>query len=89
VQVLPFSVGQFNPITKGGVFDGRDAEVVDVVNKKVAERCEAMFDEHRCSKPKGHWGKHFCTDDCVSVGWTDAGKARVLRERAEAQQKKR
>ncbi len=53
--------------------------------KKVseAERCVEMFGEHRCSLKQGHFGKHKCFDDC-SVCWTDAGKARVLLERAEA-----
>ena len=51
---------------------------------KSTERCTETFDAHRCSKLLGHHGKHLCLDDCW-VGWTDAGKARVLAERATAQ----
>lgn len=52
--------------------------------KKVseAERCDQEFDRARCSKRKGHFGKHLSLDDGW-IGWTDQGKARVLRERAE------
>jgi hypothetical protein len=55
--------------------------------KKVleAERCTETFDGHRCNLRQGHWGKHHCTDDFVSVAWTDAGKKRVLQERAGAE----
>ena len=56
------------------------------IAKTDAERCSEMFDEYRCSLISGHRTKHGCFDDCA-VTWTDAGKARVLRERAEAKEK--
>ena len=56
------------------------------IAKTEAERCTEMFDEHQCSLKQGHFGKHKCFDNC-SVGWTPQGKARVLKERAEAASK--
>jgi hypothetical protein len=63
--------------------------------KKVneSERCTETFELEeegrvvRCSKKQGHFGKHISSDDCWQ-GWTDQGKQRVLRERAERQQTK-
>lgn len=57
------------------------------MRRKEAEVCGARFDEHTCQLPKGHkWagGKHHDSgvDHEKSVSWTDAGKERVLRERA-------
>lgn len=53
------------------------------------ERCIETFDDKdgvfRCSKKQGHFGKHHCVDNLVSVAWTDAGKRRVLQERAAKQ----
>lgn len=56
------------------------------IAKTEAERCVESFDEHRCSLKQGHRTKHHCFDLC-SVAWTDGGKERVLRERAEAASK--
>lgn len=51
------------------------------------EKCGDEFDGSLCLKEKEHHGKHI--DGVGSkngpLSWTDAGKARVLAERAEAQ----
>jgi len=54
---------------------------------KVDERCTETFELReghilRCSKKATHRDKHLSLDDGW-VAWTDQGKERVLRERAE------
>ena len=49
------------------------------------EKCGAQFDTETCIRKKGHSGKHLDTgSDLVPkfCTWTDAGVARVLKERA-------
>jgi hypothetical protein len=52
---------------------------------KTRERCGEVFDDAVCKKSKGHFGKHEAGEESGWVCWTDAGKARVLAERAQAQ----
>jgi hypothetical protein len=59
------------------------------IAKQDDQRCEDTFDKlgavRRCSRLRGHQGKHLCLDDCW-IGWTDAGKAAELEERLKAAQ---
>lgn len=52
---------------------------------KLVEKCLEQFDDNACQLTKGHYGKHRDNRD-RSVSWTDAGKARVLAERASEKQ---
>jgi hypothetical protein len=46
------------------------------------EKCGETFDDAVCKRPKGHFGKHEAGEESGWVQWTDAGKARILAERA-------
>jgi hypothetical protein len=50
---------------------------------KTRELCGSTFDERVCTKPKGHHGKHEDDREGHWQMWTEAGKARVEKERAE------
>ncbi len=54
-------------------------------SKKDEDRCSSVFDsQYRCDRELGHYGKHYSRVENVgSTSWTDAGLARVLKERRE------
>jgi hypothetical protein len=55
---------------------------------KKREKCLDTFDDYRCQRPEGHRGKHRDDSGNFFVMWTNAGKARILRERKEQQEQK-
>jgi hypothetical protein len=48
------------------------------------EKCNSGCGNEKCSRPKGHKGKHFDFTDGIS-SWTDKGAERVNREIQEKQ----
>jgi len=54
---------------------------------KDGKKCLDAFDDYRCQRPEGHRGKHWDDSGNYFVMWTDAGKARILRERKEQKEK--
>jgi len=51
--------------------------------KTVKDICGATFDSYVCQKKAGHGGKHEDIREGCWQMWTDAGRERILAERAE------